>query len=304
MEFGGLSIGDPAMLIVEDARSRIAVRPDMGAGLARFDALTADGPKPVLRPTAAGGNHPFDLACNLMLPFANRISGGGFGFDGSFHPVPPNLPDDDPCPLHGDGLQRAWSVVAHQADRIELALDEGAIGPWRYSARIEWRLEDGTLHGTLTATNTGARLPFGGGFHPWLPRLDRTTLCFRASHVWLSDAANLPTKRMPITGRPQWDFSKPSALPGDRIDNCFDGWDGKAVVTQPDLGIDVSVSVSQNLDHAMVFAPSVNAGFFCFEPVSHAVDAINAPGHPGMIVLAPGDAMTLSMTLGWAPRDR
>lgn len=304
MEFGGLSVDDRAMLIIEDARSRVAVRPDMGGGLARFDALTADGPKPVLRPMAAGSEHPFDLACNLMVPFANRISGGGFAFGGRFHPVAPNLPDQDPLPLHGDALLRRWQVGDKAAAGVSLHLADGAIGPWRYDARMDWRLTDGNLQGKLTVTNTGSRLPFGGGFHPWLPRLEGTKLRFRAGHVWLSDTANLPTERVPVTGMPLWDFSALSALPDARIDNCFDGWDSKALVAQPDLGIDVSVSVSQNLDHAMVFAPGADAGFFCFEPVSHAVDAVNMPGHPGMTVLEPGGAMILAMSLGWAPRDR
>lgn len=303
MEFSGLSVGDRAILIIEDARSRVAVRPDMGAGLARFDAVTGDGPKPVLRPMAAGREHPFDLACNLMLPFANRISGGGFAFDGRFHPVAVNLPDQDPLPLHGDALLRRWQVDDRTATGVTLHLADGAIGPWRYNARMEWHLADGTLHGALTVTNTGPTLPFGSGFHPWLPRLERTELRFAASHVWLSDDANLPTECIALASVPDWDLGRSRSLPPTPIDNCFAGWTGESHVRQPDLGIDVTISAPQTLDHAMVFAPSVDTGFFCFEPVSHAVDAINAPGHPGMPVLQPGDAMTVSMTIGWAPRE-
>jgi len=291
------------MLIVEDARSRLAVRPDMGAGLARFDALTADGPKPVLRPMDGPEGHPFGLACNLMVPFSNRISGGGFAFDGRFHPVAPNLPDQDPLPLHGDALLRRWQVEDRGAAGVTLHLADGAIGPWHYGARMEWRLADGTLHGALTVTNTGRALPFGGGFHPWLPRLERTELCFAASHVWLSDTANLPTERIALASVPDWNFARSRPLPSASIDNCFAGWTGETHVRQPDLGIDVTIAAPKDLDHAMVFAPSIDAGFFCFEPVSHAVDAINVPGHPGMTVLAPGNTLTLSMTIGWAPSD-
>jgi aldose 1-epimerase len=304
VEFSGLSIDDRATLIIEDGRSRVAIRPDMGAGLARFDALTADGPKPVLRPMDRVDGHPFDLACNLMLPFANRISGGGFAFGGRFHPVPPNLPDQDPLPLHGDALLRRWKAVEQAAKGVTLHLADGAIGPWRYRARMDWRLVDGTLHGGLTVTNKGDALPFGGGFHPWLPRLDRTEMRFAASHVWFSDGTNLPTDRVPVASVPEWTFAKSRPLPPTPIDNCFAGWTGEAHVAQPDLGIDVAVTAPQSLDHAMVFAPSADAGFFCFEPVSHAVDAINAPGHPGMAVLKPGQSRTLSIAVGWASRDR
>ncbi|MCR9120816.1 MAG: aldose 1-epimerase [Phyllobacteriaceae bacterium] len=291
------------MLTIEDGRAKVAIRPDMGAGLARFDALTAGGPKPVLRPMEGTGGHPFDLACNLMIPFANRISGGGFAFGGRFHPVAPNLPDQDLLPLHGDALLRRWQVDDQAANAVTLHLADGAIGPWRYDARIDWRLMAGTLHGELTVTNIGQPLPLGGGFHPWLPRLDHTELRFSASHVWLSDDANLPIERIAMASVPDWNFARSRPLPQTPIDNCFAGWDGKALVAQPDLGIDIAIAASQELDHAMVFAPSADAGFFCFEPVSHAVDAINAPGHPGMAVLASGHAMTVSMTIGWTPRE-
>lgn len=291
------------MLTIEDGRARVTIRPDMGAGLARFDALTADGPKPVLRPMEGASGHPFDLACNLMIPFANRISGGGFVFGDSFHPVAPNLPDQDPLPLHGDALGRRWRVEDRTANAVTLHLADGAIGPWRYDARMTWQLTEGTLHGELTVTNIGQPLPFGGGFHPWLPRLGRTELRFAAGHVWLSDDANLPTERIAVGSIPDWNFARSRPLPQTPIDNCFAGWDGKALVAQPDLGIDIAIAASQGFDHAMVFAPSADAGFFCFEPVSHAVDAINAPGHSGMTVLAFGDAMTVSMTIRWTPRE-
>jgi aldose 1-epimerase len=43
------------------------------------------------------------------------------------------------------------------------------------------------------------------------------------------------------------------------------------------------------------YSPSNKADFFCFEPVTHPVDAHNLPGGPtanGLRVLAPREAMT------------
>jgi aldose 1-epimerase len=41
-----------------------------------------------------------------------------------------------------------------------------------------------------------------------------------------------------------------------------------------------------------LFSPGADAGFFCFEPVSHAVDAFHLAGGPqvhGLKILRPGD---------------
>ena len=291
---------DPITL--EDERSRLVVVPALGAGLASFDALTPGGPAPVLRPLAGGRSDPLDLACNVMAPFANRISGGGFVFDGAFHPVAPNMADREPLPLHGDALQRPWAVEAVEARRAVLVLDRGAIGPWRYAARIEWRLRAGALHGAVRLTNRGPRLPFGGGFHPWLPRARDTRLRFAAGHVWLAGADRLPTARVSLAERPRWDFTSGRPLPDGPIDNCFSGWRGAAVVAQPALGIDVSVRARGGLDHLMVFSPGAQAGLVCVEPVAHAVDAINAPGHPGMTALDTGESLEWRMVIDWRPR--
>lgn len=286
---------------LEDDRSRAVIVPDLGGGLASFDAKTTAGAVPILRPLADGRSDPFDMACNLMAPFANRISGGGFMFDGVFHPVESNLPDREALPLHGDALQRIWTVAECDERRAVLTLDHGAIGPWRYAARMEWRLDAGALHAVLELTNTGPRLPFGGGFHPWLQRSDTTRLQFAARSVWLAGDDKLPTAKIPLEERPDWDFRKAQDLPGSPIDNCFAGWNGTARVTQPDLGIDVVIRSGGRLDHLMVFSPGAGADIVCVEPVSHAVDAINAPGHPGMITLAPGDGLGWEMVIDWRP---
>ena len=76
------------VLTLEDGRSRLRIVPAMGAGLASFEALTADGPVDVLRPWDGSGD-PFALGCNLLVPFSNRISGGGFtAFEFLFRSVP------------------------------------------------------------------------------------------------------------------------------------------------------------------------------------------------------------------------
>ena len=46
----------------------------------------------------------------------------------------------------------------------------------------------------------------------------------------------------------------------------------------------------------IVYSPAADAGFFCFEPVSHPVDAHHGEG---LTALEPGESMTASMRLAW-----
>ena len=64
------------MITLTAGPSKAKIIAEMGAGLA---SLSVDE-KPVLRPCSGRvQDGPFALACNLLAPFSNRISGGGFG---------------------------------------------------------------------------------------------------------------------------------------------------------------------------------------------------------------------------------
>lgn len=283
---------------MENDACRITVAPQMGGGIAAFTARTGNGDRPVLRPLAGEGAKVFDLAQNVLVPFSNRISGGGFSCGGTFHQIAPNLPGEA-FPIHGDGFQKPWSVLAADRTQVRLHLDDGRIGPYRYTADLTYRLEGAGLSSVLRITNTGDTLPFGGGFHPWLPRLADTALAFRAATVWLEDDRHLPTEEVPVTDRRAWDFRAPRGLPLGLINNAFTGWTGTALVTQPSLGIAVEIAARDRLTTAIVYSPGADADFFCFEPVSHAVDAHNRPGQPGLIPLATGESLEFSMKVAW-----
>jgi aldose 1-epimerase len=257
------------------------------------------GDLPVLRSFQGVETEVFSLASNILVPFSNRISGGGFTWQGQFHEVPPNFAGED-LPIHGDGFQSPWAWVLDET-RLELTLETGAIGPWRYRARQEMRLRQEGLSITLEMTNIGDKmLPFGGGFHPWFPRTSKTRLAFDARAVWLEDARHLPSDRILTSASPQWRFDTARPLPEGWINNGFDGWTGRAVVSQGPDAVSCTVSASPNMTHAMVFSPGMDADFFCFEPVSHPVDAINLPGAPGLVDLAPGSTLSMSMDLNWS----
>ena len=75
----------PRLVTLYDGVAEATVAPDLGGGLASYDLVDAVGRAALFRPcrdlSRAG---PFDLANNLLVPWSNRISGGGFHFGGRF----------------------------------------------------------------------------------------------------------------------------------------------------------------------------------------------------------------------------
>ncbi|WFP74944.1 aldose 1-epimerase [Mesorhizobium sp. WSM4906] len=281
------------MVELDDGRARLVLAPENGAAIARYDALViGSAPVALLKPGDGAGAS----GCQLLVPWSNRISGGGFTFDGRFHAVPPNVPGEA-FPIHGDGFQKPWRLARRTDTEAELVLEDGAIGPYRYAASVAYALRDGSLEAKLTVENrAGMRLPYGLGFHPWFPRGDTTLLQARARRVWLEDERHLPVGVVPVSERPDWDFERPIPLPLEWVNNAFDGWDRRASITQLEDGIKIALSASPELAVYILYSPSADAGFFCFEPVSHLVDAHHGEG---LTALDDGETMSAGMILDW-----
>ncbi|CDX21681.1 Aldose 1-epimerase [Mesorhizobium sp. ORS 3324] len=281
------------MVELNDGQSRLVLAPRKGAAIARYDALAiGSAPVPLLKPGDGTGSS----GCQLLVPWSNRISGGGFTFDGRFHAVEPNVPGEA-FPIHGDGFQRPWRLAYHTDTEAELVLEDGAIGPYRYAATVTYSLQDGALDAQLTVENrAGMRLPYGLGFHPWFPRGDTTLLKAKAKRVWLEDERHLPVGVSLVSEHPGWDFERPIPLPLDWVNNAFDGWDRRASITQLEDGIRITLSASPELPVYILYSPSPDAGFFCLEPVSHTVDAHHGEG---LVPLDNGEAMSATMRLDW-----
>jgi aldose 1-epimerase len=264
--------------------------PELGAGLAGFEK--AD--QPIFRPWN-GSDNPFDLANILLLPWSNRVSRGGFVHDGRFHPLAPNL--DEPLPLHGNGFQCAWETMSSGPTYAEFGLRSAGPGPYLYEARARYSLSPDRLRMDLSITNwADLALPFGLGFHPWLLRTPRTRLIAEVSEVWLETREHLPDRLLPIADCPPWDFGPGRDLPRDWINNAFAWKRGVAEVDWPELDMQLRIAASSDLSWAIVYSPSAEASFFCFEPVTHPVDAYWLPGGGGangMKVLAPGQSFSV-----------
>lgn len=284
-----------ARIALHAGTARAEVLPDMGAALAGLWA----GDLPVLRPwRGRAGDGPFSVASIVLAPFSNRVS-RPFTWRGRTHALPRNL-DTEAFAIHGDAFARAWRVTRREAGRIDLALDDGAVGPFRYRAALSHALGPTGLVSELTLTNRSDEpMPYGAGFHPWFPRDRDTRIAFAATGLWPEDDRHLPASQRPVGLSADQDFSTRRALPAGWINNGFAGWDRHLRIEQGADAASVTLTAGALLDTLILFSPGADADFFCAEPVSHPVDALNLPGHPGLVVLAPGDSMTVSMRLAW-----
>ena len=288
-------------ITISDGFAEAAVVPELGAALASYDLVDKGERTPLLRPCRdVSRAHPFDLANNLLIPWSNRISGGGFSFAGAFHPLSPNL-EGEPYPIHGNGFSSAWTVAMASAREIELTLTSDGPGPFRYAACAAYALSAGVLTMRLSVANRGARsLPFGLGFHPWIVRTKQTLLKAKANRVVLETSDHLPAGEAVVSSRPEWNFAERRLLPGSWINNAFLEWDGRADIHWLERRLALRIEADPRLSVYILYSPSAEADFFCFEPVMHAVDAHNAPGGAeanGLAVLAPQASLEVSCRL-------
>ncbi len=146
-----------------------------------------------------------------LVPWSNRISGGGFVYQDRFHPLAANWPPQK-HPLHGNGFQVPWQVVQCSGNTITLGLRDAAVGPFRYAESVCYEIRDCSLETSLTVENQAdAVLPYGMGFHPWFPGHPGTRLRAPATSVWHENADHLPTHEQPLAAVPEWDFSDPES---------------------------------------------------------------------------------------------
>ena len=169
----------------------------------------------------------------------------------------------------------------------------------RVSARFfttpksHYRLVVGALTMELAiVSRSPIALPFGFGFHPWFVRTSQTWLQAPAATVWLEDERHLPTGSAFARQRPEWNFTSSRLLPADWINNGFEGWSGAATIDWRDRDVRVALTADARLSTYVLYSPSASADFFCFEPVSHPVDAHNLSdgrASHGLVTVAPGE---------------
>jgi aldose 1-epimerase len=280
---------------ISDSQAEVRIAPSIGAGLVSYDMRTESGTIPIFRGCDDVQNAgPFDLAMNLLAPWSNRISGGGFTYRGRFYALEPNLPGE-PCPIHGNAFSSSWIVERRQPASATLSFFSDGPGPFHYFASVAYVLEKGQLDISLTVENHASyTLPYGVGLHPWLPRSAGALLQAQAERVVLEDGRHLPAGERALDADNEWNFNGSRPLPSRWINNAFLDWDGYARIDWTDRELSLEITADAPLRTFIVYSPGASADFFCFEPISHPVDAHNLEGpieKRGLVELAPGESI-------------
>lgn len=281
-------------LTLENTLLRLEVAPEIGGSVVRFEALRKESVLPLFRPGTAGETEPNRMGLYPLVPWANRISGGGFEWQGEHYPLAPNR-SDEPFPIHGDGWQQAWTVTHQTATQATLELESRHQPPFDYRALLIYRLDGATLTVELVITHQGEQpAPYGLGVHPWFPRSDDVQIDAPSDGVWEVDAEQLPTRWRAIGERPEWDFNRRAAgLPAEAVDNLFTGWSGHASLHWPTRDLTLYIDTDPACPRYHVYSPGAAADVFCFEPINHDVDAhhYDDPLEHGLVELKQGQTV-------------
>lgn len=238
---------------------------------------------------------PLATASFPLVPYSNRIGQARFCWDEQEQRLRANFPPE-PHAIHGTGWKRRWTLAERSEDRVVLDLTQEADGdwPWPFMARQTIALEGGTLSLTLTARNLAERLvPLAFGHHPYFDAAG-AALQFQAARVWSREADLLPGSAAPPVG--PFDFAASAPVADREIDHCYEGWDGRAAIRWAGRRYGLDLSASAALPCAVVYIPAAGERF-CFEPVPHAIDALNRSDAAPMPAIAPGDSFTATILM-------
>jgi aldose 1-epimerase len=270
---------------------RCDIRPDLGGCIAGLWW----GEVPVLRSTPAqalasarqAGSYP-------LVPFSNRVAQATLKWAGTSHPLVQNNAAE-PHAIHGVGWQRPWAVLEADDQFALLSYEHkpDTAWPFAFDTSQAFRLHADELELTLSITNQSAQAaPVGLGWHPYFVKRAHSHLQFAAQGRWEMGADKLPTHRVPTAGLD----ADCAALD---VDHCFDGWHGEALLSDEQLRIRVTSSLSR-----LVVFTNDTRDFVAIEPVSHVNNAVNLLAPSGLTaealglhVLQPGASMSASMSI-------
>jgi aldose 1-epimerase len=280
---------------------QLSVSPKFGASITSLDWSSQAGCSvPILRACEDDQllpNKASPVGCFLMAPFANRIDGGTFSFDGRAHVLPINHPGENAA-IHGLSRFASFDIVSQTSSTLKLMhCNRGDV--FAYDLIQECRVDPSGVSVQLTIRNLGKRMPFGFGLHPYFVREQRTHLQFCASAMSQSEERHLPARF--IHSRLGPGFSAGTQLDAlDNFDAHYSGWDlRQAILHRPAIGAQVTLSAEGSFTNLHIYVPP-GGDLVYIEPVSHVPDVHNRPmlaDYGNINILDPGDRLSGSMRI-------
>lgn len=233
-----------------------------------------------------------------LVPFSNRIRDGRFTWDGEEHRIAVTE-KNAPHAIHGHGRAVSWGIDDVSETHAAISYTySGQDWPFPYRARQVFDLVDGTLSVAMELENTGKKdMPGGLGQHPYLPWRDGPVLVASFGSIWQAVDGVLPAGPADVPGGLDFSGAEGRELPRG-LDTGFGSWSGHALVKWPGAGLRLEIDASETLSHVILFTPE-GKPFFCVEPVTHCIDAINLDvqgvAGTGIRSVSPGQKLVASM---------
>jgi aldose 1-epimerase len=140
-------------VLLRAGRLEVALAPEVGGSIARFDVIRGGARQPLLRETPPDYTDVLQAACFPLVPFANRIRGGTFDCDGRAIVLTPNMAGDK-SPIHGQDWLGVWEVESADGASARLVFQHpGGEWPWTYEAGQRFALDEGGLTVELACRN-------------------------------------------------------------------------------------------------------------------------------------------------------
>lgn len=295
-------MADPP-LTLRQGSLELELSPSIGGAISNFFWTAEGGRTAILRESHSPLENVLEAASFPLVPFVNRIRGGCFAFGGRQVRLSPNMAGD-PSPLHGQGWTSEWRTDSESGSEAVLAYrHEPGEWPWAYEARQEFRLVGDSLCLRLTCRNLSDEpMPCGLGIHPYFSCGPQSRIQTSVGNVWTVDEKVLPVENIPAAG--DYDISD-SPVCGRKLDNGYDGWSGRALLTDPGWAFEIELS-SRQARFFQLYSPA-EGGIFVAEPVTHANAALNEPEQQwaalGIRILQPGEEMVLDSRIQAQPKE-
>ncbi|MEX2442693.1 MAG: hypothetical protein WD492_03745 [Alkalispirochaeta sp.] len=254
-------------------------------------------------PETSGGCDTELFAGRLLLPFADRISGGRYRWRGTEYALPVNDVQMGDA-IHGFLYRQSLSVVDHAPDCVTLRGElEGHPGyPWPLTVTVSYRVAPGAFFMRVETLNRGDSIaPLTVGWHPYFDFGRAAVLQIPASrYIEADDQLRLTGRRPPVRGS-SFDFRRGRAIGEDVLDVALElDIAGTRSVALADSTRLMTMTPSGMFVRVQVFTPPRGRGI-ALEPVSAPGEAFNDPAL-GVTELEPGASVAGSVVIQSEPR--
>jgi aldose 1-epimerase len=262
-------------IFLRDGDVTVGVSPDCGGALTRFDVRRRNSVVDILRPAieqAPSIRCSLGSSCFPLVPYGGRLREGRFEFDQRRFQFPLNaLPERHSS--HGDGWQRPWQLDHLDRRSAVMTLDADDSAPFQYHCSQAITVSSDGLRIELTCRNLSPhRIPMGFGLHPYFANRSEALIRARLPSRWQWDDEMMPVRQEANPYEHRFTHGqRVSDLPATAE---YADWSGDATIEWPGSRVRVTLTTHPPLHHVVMWMPP-GEDFFCFEPVSHATDALN-----------------------------